>query len=135
MERYLEREVNLMNKRQRKKWLKQHGKYVGNSELWNLDVTICEWILPRLKQFKKINIAYPGTPEIPTPEAWDEVLDKMIKAFELAQYDPIDLDENLNPRDDYDYNHEKYKKISEEYEKIVKEGLHLFAENFWHLWI
>ena len=33
-----------MNKRQRKKYLKEKGLYVMNKELWNLDYTIAEWI-------------------------------------------------------------------------------------------
>lgn len=42
-----------MKKRQRKKWLKKHGKYVSYSDLWNLDITIAKFVLPRLKKFKK----------------------------------------------------------------------------------
>jgi len=124
-----------MNQRKRKKWLKQHNKYVPHSELWNLDVTICDWMIPRLKEFKKINIAYPGREPMDTPEKWDEALDKMIRAFELLRLDPIDLDENLEPRDTYDYNAEKYKRIYEKWNAEVQEGLNLFAKWFNSLWI
>lgn len=124
-----------MNKRKRKKWLKQHNKYVSNDELWDLDSTICKWMIPRLKQFKKINMAYPGVEPMDTPEKWDDALDKMIRAFELALYDPIDLDENLSPRDDDSYNHEKYKVVAEKWKNEVDEGLHLFATWFCALWI
>lgn len=124
-----------MNKRQRKKWLKQHRLYIPNSELWHLDCTICEWIVPRLKQFKKINCAYPGIDPMDTPEKWDEALDKMIRAFELAKYDPIDLDENLVPADYDEYDHKKYKNIAEKWKNKVDEGLQLFATWFTSLWI
>ena len=128
-----------MNKRKRKKWLKKNGKYVSNRELWNLDQTICDWIIPRLKQFKEINIAYPGTASMDTPEKWDEALDKMIRAFELAKLDPIDLDENLQLRDyeleGYLYDVNKYKGIYEKRNAEVQEGLHLFATYFNDLWI
>lgn len=72
-----------MNKKQRKKWLKRHNQYVKNSELWNFDNTICEWIVPRLKKFKEINCAYPGVAPMDTPEKWDDALDKMIRALNL----------------------------------------------------
>lgn len=128
-----------MNKRQHKKWLKKHHKYVSGYEVWNLDVTISDWIIPRLKYFKKINCAYPGYGEMDTPEKWDEALNKMIRAFELAKYDPIDLDENLEPNYDFDlykpFDVDKYKEISNKWKNEVDEGLHLFAEWFTSLWI
>ena len=39
-----------MNKRQRKKWLKQHKKYINPRETWSLDVTIANFVYPRLKK-------------------------------------------------------------------------------------
>ena len=40
-----------MNKKQkqRKKWLKRRGLYISPRDTWNLDTTIAEFILPRLK--------------------------------------------------------------------------------------
>lgn len=73
-----------MRKRQRKKWLKQHGKYVPYSDLWNLDITIANFVLPRLKKFKEENDGYPEREEMDTPEKWNEALDKMILAFEYV---------------------------------------------------
>lgn len=35
-----------MKKRQRKKWLKQHGEYVNPRDTWALDYTIAEFALP-----------------------------------------------------------------------------------------
>ena len=43
-----------MNKRTRKKWLKEQGLYVNPKETWNLDYTIAKFMLPRLKLFKKL---------------------------------------------------------------------------------
>ena len=40
----------IMNKRQRKKWLKQHKKYINPRETWSLDVTIANFVYPRLKK-------------------------------------------------------------------------------------
>lgn len=42
-----------MKKRQRKKWLKQHGEYVNPRDTWALDYTIAEFALPRLKLYKE----------------------------------------------------------------------------------
>lgn len=115
-----------MNKRQKiKKKLK-----VKNRELWNLDYTVAEWIVPRLKQFKKINIAYPGRPPMDTPEKWDEALDKMILAFELSKRDPLDIYHK-----EFHEDYEVFCKKVEEYEATVQEGLHLFATYFMDLWI
>lgn len=134
-----------MRKRQRKKWLKKHGKYVPYSDLWSLDVTIANFVLPRLKKFKKRNISYPGIEEMDTPEKWDEALDKMILAFEyvIHEFDWwID-----NPKYDYldaesKYDDEYVTKIKNSYlaedkrrEAVISEGLQLFTKWFRHLWI
>lgn len=113
-----------MNKRLRKK----KGK-VLDDELWNFDVTICNWIIPRLKRFKQINCAYPGREPMDTPEAWDEALDKMIRGFEILKDDPIDK---------YWYEGCDMKEIinkAEEDRKIAHEGLQLFVDWFESLWI
>lgn len=73
-----------MNKRIRKKWLKKQGLYVNPKETQNLDCNIAKYVLPRLKMYKKLTIAYPGYGEANTPEKWDELLDKMIWSFEQA---------------------------------------------------
>ena len=82
-------------------------------ELWNLDITIAEFVLPRLKRFKQRSFGYPA--EL-TPEQWDEYLHKMINSFEFV------LEQNENPS--YD---------EKEWEK-AKEGLSLFAKYYSGLW-
>ena len=81
----------------------------SDSELWGLDSTIAAFILPRLTHFKKVNNGFPLNL---TPESWDQILDKMINAFEI-----VTSKEGWN-RDN----------------KEVKEGLTLFAEYFRDLW-
>ena len=147
-----------MNNRQRKKWKKNHGVYVEPKELWNLDYTIAEFVLPRLKMFKKKYIGDPGCDGMDTREKWDVALDKMILAFEYL------LDDNWwigNPQYDYsDGLHFGYDKddktgwhkvvISEDNwvkevsrkrdeeeqrrKQVIDEGLQLFAKWFRHLW-
>jgi hypothetical protein len=56
---------------------------VTDSECWSLSHTLTEFILPRLKHFKKINVhSYP--PDI-TPEQWNEILDELIWTFEYME--------------------------------------------------
>ena len=64
-----------MNKRQRKKYAKQHGTYVDYKETWSLDCTIAKFIIPRLKLYKKVINGYPG--RLNSVEQWYEILDKI----------------------------------------------------------
>lgn len=90
-----------------------------DSACWSLDDHLAPIILPRLKRFKELNVhAWPG-PEngVDTFEEWQEILDKMIFAFEW------DCDEDR-----------KYGRWdNEEYER-VKEGHMLFGKFFQCLW-
>lgn len=79
-----------------------------NSETWSLDSTISRFIEPRLKVFKELHAGYPG---YLTEEKWEEILDKMIKAFEY-----------INNDDTFDHKEE------------VDEGLDLFRKHFFDLW-
>lgn len=129
-----------MNKRKRKKWLRQHNKYVNPRECWCLDTTIANFVLPRLKVFKKDNNGYPGYGDADTPEKWDVILDKMIQAFEYViasddwwlydqRYDYLDCP--YEKRDEIEHNC-----ITENNRRqvVIKEGLQLFAEYFQQLW-
>ena len=83
-----------------------------DSELWNLDSTITKFILPRLKRFRTTHCGFPA--QFKTDDQWCEILDKMIKAFEIANTDSIDWkdgDENL-----------------------LDEGFKLFIEYYLNLW-
>ena len=53
---------------------------VSDSECWSLDWTLTNFILPRLKHFKKINV-HTHPPQV-TPEEWDKILDELIWTFE-----------------------------------------------------
>ena len=96
------------NKKLRKD-LKKNG--FDKSECWNLNTTIAEFTLPRLKYFRDNTVSYPDVGI--GFEGWKEILDKMIYSFERV----ID--------DDYE---------SHEYDK-VQEGLDLFAKYYMNLWI
>ena len=83
-----------------------------DTELWSLDVTIAQFITPRLKRLAEVD-KHEGTSRH-TKEEWDEVMSKMIAAFEMLSKGDADLEDD--------------------YEKVVPPGLKLFAENFGLLW-
>lgn len=145
-----------MNNRQRKKWLKKHGKYVNPKECWCLDYTIAEFVLPRLKKFKKDNNGYPGI--LSGEDEWDEILDKMILAFDYIIHDDDWWMFNLK----YDYTSGlKFEEVGRENgfirthivkedwvdeieqnyhieakrrNDVIEEGLELFVKYFRNLW-
>ena len=79
-----------------------------DSETWSLDDSIAKLILPRLRRFKDVSIAYPV--EL-TPEQWNSYLDEMIFAFEW-----FSSEERWENGPDC---HEKYEK--------AQKGIDLFA--------
>ena len=84
-----------------------------DSETWCLASAIAGFTLPRLKRFKD---AAPCVPYGMKEEEWNEILCKMIRAFELM------LRENAS----WIYD--------ESEQKEVDEGLDLFREHFMSLW-
>ena len=83
----------------------------AQSETWDLYYSLALEIYPRLCYFREHTLGYP--PEADSKEEWDEILDKMIRAFKIILID--------DRRDD-----EKFKE--------VEEGLNLFAEWYLALW-
>ena len=97
--------------RREKEFLKQRlDRGFDESETWQLYQTISGFICPRLRAFKIVNQCHP--PEM-TPEKWDEIIDKMIKSFELVN------------KSDF---------LSEQEADEIREGLNLFTEYFFALW-
>ena len=113
---YYRKQAN-MSRRKRKKWLKKNGNYVSYNELWNLDTTIAEWILPRLRRFREISDGYPS---VLSEEEWNEILDKIIHGFELIAGQ---------------FQVEPYIGNSERIETEIEEGMNLFAKWIRALWI
>lgn len=102
-----------MNKRMRKKQLKKFGKYVPANDTFNLDVTIADFVLPRLEMFKKVVDCYPC--DLNTIEEWYDILDKMIASFRIISESP------------------PYKTFNE-HKEVIDEGLDLFREYYHDLW-
>jgi len=88
-------------------------------ELWSLDYTLAEYILPRLIQFKENNnMSYPCA--FKDSEEWHKVIDEMIWSFDFI----------VNDRD---LECKGGKDIIKSYKKVQK-GLNLFGKHFMHLW-
>ena len=97
---------------------------IDDKELWNLDVTLTEFILPRLKAFKKMerNTFPPSRAEWGHPKneealraEWEKVLDKIIAAFEIHRQSTTT---------------EGWEKRRE----AMRKGFQLFAEHYTQLW-
>ena len=127
-----------------------------DTELWNVDITIAKFALPRLIEFRKVVNGYPA--DFKTFEDWLAAIDKMIYAFDhLVNEEKYEeeyekefdiqwggvFDEKKLPDGNYEivhgknYDEEKMKKYremkTEEAEKI-DEGLQLFGKHFRALW-
>ena len=102
-------------KRFRKKQLEKITCYMNPRDIYNLDMTIAKFIFPRLRLFKKLEKSYPGDHGY-SWEQWMADLDKMIAAFELIASD-------------------RYSSVDEEKGKIIEEGLDLFREQYFGLWL
>lgn len=84
-----------------------------DTDLWSLDLTIAQFVLPRLKAFKPFTQSFPASM---TSDEWDSILDKMIDAFEII----VDGD--------------RWPALNDEDAHTVQIGCELFGKWFTHLW-
>ena len=101
-----------------------------DTEIWNLNLTIAKFILPRIERLKKVFTGYPGF--LHNEDEWKEILEKICKAFHLY----INCDNNciediatikLLYRDD---NPDKLEKALKDHE-VYEEGINLFYK-YWN---
>ena len=100
-------------------WKKQRKKRgFDDTETWALDSTIARFILPRLKRFKEVNVGMWYFPDIEKAdeERTNEVLDKMIRAFEIIS----------DHSDSFRYNDELFDE--------ARQGIELFYKHYFNLW-
>ena len=105
-------------KRQKKYKEQRMTRGFDDTETWNLDITFCLFIVPRLKVFKELNDGYPA--RFSSKEEWDKILDDMIEGFELNS--------NKFNWETSDSNEENGNRAK------VKKAIRLFQENFYDLW-
>ena len=109
-----------------KRWKKERlTDGFDETELWNFNSTIAEFIYPRLKSFITFN---QGSPVSLTYEEWNKILNKMLFSFSyyMGDDDTEFMKENVRNIDD--------RKQMTEFNQKIKEGLTLFAEYFSDLW-
>jgi len=145
-----------MRQRTRKKWFKKHGQYIAPKELWNLDYTVAKFVLPRLIKFKENSLGFPGYDEADTMNKWQDILQKMITAFEYIVTDDdwwvddprydysdgihIEIDKDKKTLfhfriDDWAKEIENNRDTEQDRRnEAIKEGLELFSKYFRHLW-
>jgi hypothetical protein len=96
--------------------------YIPKSEVWDLDMTISKFVLPRLKMFKSYVASYPTNM---TSDEWQEKLDDMIFAFQWH----IDYaDGNL------DTSSKNWEQINTDGWKRYDKGIETFAKLYRNLW-
>ena len=110
-------EIELENDEVREaRWSEQRKtKGFDDTELWNLDITILEFIIPRLKAFREMERW--GTPCNISMQTWNTILDRIIEGFELY------LDDEWTNRAQLENIHKKF-----------KIAMKLFAKWFGALW-
>tara|TARA_R100000808_G_C2149849_1_gene158391 strand:- start:1995 stop:2447 length:453 start_codon:yes stop_codon:yes gene_type:complete len=123
-------------------------------ELWSLDHTITDFVLPRLKAFRhgeSNNVTEGGPAGCPMLDGYDadkmgdaesdamyqewlDILDKMIQAFEYHKLGMTDVKTNsslwIQGGDEY----KEYRNEEERREQIIEEGLALFGKYYQALW-
>lgn len=91
----------------------------SDDETWSLDITVSDYLVPRLKRLKELKHGHPSC--FQTMEEWNEILDKMIYAFTECSNE---------------FNREYPGTVSKERarQRKIKIGLNLFAKHFQNLW-
>ncbi len=105
-------------------------------ELYDLDVTIARFILPRLIMFKE-RCEYPRRMKL-THEQWNEILDKMIYAFERIACQTEEETPEYKAYIKAIWNNEEdlvdLKHAAKASLKPITEGLSLFHKYYRNLW-
>jgi len=126
----------------------------SKQELWSLDHTITDFVLPRLKAFRhgeSNNVTEGGPAGCPMLDGYDaekmgdaesdamykewlDILDKMIQAFEYHKLGMTDVETNSSLWIEGGDEYKEYREEEERREKIVEEGLALFGKYYQALW-
>ena len=143
----------------RAKWFVQRRKRgFDDRDLWSLDMTIAEFVYPRLKAFNEVNkcglaSCFFGDPENSDPDDEDwkiarknqkDSYDKMEQAFFYIISDGLDIDSGIDIEKYPDITEaiensevEKWRLYRQELdrrEEVIKDGLAEFSKNFRSLW-
>ena len=95
-------------------------KKISDKELRDLDNTIIDWLIPRLKAFKEQTTIY---------KKWDIILDKIILGLEAYKADRV-WDKNISIQENLDQDKVFYAQANSDF----KEAMRLLTEHFRKLW-
>ena len=113
-------------------WKPEEEEGINEKELWSLDATLTDYILPRITAFRKMKrVGYPiyeplGTEDRVSEEEWKAIEDRSVAEWENILFDIETAFKTLKDTMDY----ERSAKQSE----TIKHGLALFAKHYEHLW-
>lgn len=96
-----------------KQWYQYFTRGFSDDELWSLDATFADFMLPRLMRFREISCGYPGGL---TEEKWNEYLDEMIFSLQFIVSGEVD------------------EFTDKEHWKRAQDGFDLLGKYFFHLW-
>lgn len=101
-------------------------KKISDKELRNFDYTIIDWLVPRLKAFKKQTNNYPHDS---TYKEWVTIIDKIIKGLNAYKAERP-WDENISIQKNLDQDKVFYAQTNSDF----KEAMKLLTEHFGSLW-
>ena len=113
-------------------WKPEEADGIKDEELWSLDMTITDFILPRIQAFRKMNRhGYPvfeplGTEDKVSEEEWKAIEERSIAEWENILFDIETAFKTLKDT----MHHDRSAKQNE----AIKHGLGLFAKHYEHLW-
>ena len=115
-------------------WKPEEEEGIKDEELWALDATLTDFILPRIQAFRKMTrVGYPiyeplGTEDKVSEEEWKAIEERSIAEWENILFDIETAFKMLKDTREYDY--ERSTKQNE----TIERGLALFAKHYEHLW-
>jgi hypothetical protein len=113
-------------------WTPPEEKGIKEEELWSLDATLTDYILPRITAFRKMKRhGYPVFEPLGEEDKVSEEENRAIEKRSMAQWEDdlrcIELAFSLMS------NSESFER-SNQANKDIKIGLELFAKHYEHLW-
>lgn len=91
-------------------------KKISDKELRNLDYTIIDWLVPRLKAFKEQTTDYPYDS---TYEEWTTIIDKIIKGLN-AYKAKRPWDKNISMQENLDQDKVFYAQVNSDFKEAMR---------------
>ena len=114
---------------------------ISINELWSLDETFTDYILPRIRAFREMDRhGYPVLDEECTPKNARQLQNGDDAAFDdswdAADWENIlfDIEKGFEAHQNLIGYGDAFGKTTEENEKVMQKGLNLFAKYYGHLW-